>query len=47
MLTPGNSNNLNPWQFESQNMVIKSEENSLEEFTTNDGEHILVEPKWR
>jgi mannose-6-phosphate isomerase-like protein (cupin superfamily) len=28
-------------------MVIQSKENSLEEYTTNDGERIAVEPKWR
>ena len=28
-------------------MVIQSKENSLEEYTTNDGERIVVEPKWR
>lgn len=28
-------------------MVIQSKENSLEEHTTNDGERIPVEPKWR
>jgi len=28
-------------------MVIQSKENSLEEYTTTDGERIPVEPKWR
>jgi mannose-6-phosphate isomerase-like protein (cupin superfamily) len=28
-------------------LVIQSKENSLEEFTTNDGERLPVEPKWR
>jgi len=28
-------------------MVIQSQENSLEEYTTTDGERIPVEPKWR
>lgn len=28
-------------------MVIQSKENSLEEYTTADGERIPVEPKWR
>jgi len=28
-------------------MVIQSKENSLEEYTTNDGERIPVVPKWR
>jgi mannose-6-phosphate isomerase-like protein (cupin superfamily) len=28
-------------------MVIQSKENSLEEYTTKDGERIPVEPKWR
>jgi mannose-6-phosphate isomerase-like protein (cupin superfamily) len=28
-------------------MVIQSKENSLEEYTTDDGERIPVEPKWR
>jgi mannose-6-phosphate isomerase-like protein (cupin superfamily) len=28
-------------------MVIQSKENSLEEYTTSDGERIPVEPKWR
>ena len=28
-------------------MVIQSKENSLEEYTTSDGERIPVEPRWR
>ena len=28
-------------------MVIQSKENSLEEYTTTDGERLPVEPKWR
>ena len=28
-------------------MVIQSKENSLEEYTTGDGERVPVEPKWR
>lgn len=28
-------------------MVIQSKENSLEEYTTTDGERLIVEPKWR
>ncbi len=28
-------------------MVIQSRENSLEEYTTDDGERLPVEPKWR
>jgi len=28
-------------------MVIQSRENSLEEYTTGDGERVPVEPKWR
>jgi mannose-6-phosphate isomerase-like protein (cupin superfamily) len=28
-------------------MVIQSKENSLEEYTTSDGQRIEVEPKWR
>lgn len=28
-------------------MVIQSKENSLEEYTTTDGERVPVEPKWR
>ena len=28
-------------------MVVQSKENSLEEYTTTDGERIPVEPKWR
>jgi mannose-6-phosphate isomerase-like protein (cupin superfamily) len=28
-------------------MVVQSKENSLEEYTTGDGERVPVEPKWR
>jgi len=28
-------------------MVIQSKENSLEEYTTNDGERVSFEPKWK
>jgi hypothetical protein len=28
-------------------MVIQSKEGSLEEYTTADGERVVVEPKWR
>jgi mannose-6-phosphate isomerase-like protein (cupin superfamily) len=28
-------------------MVIQAKENSLEEYTTSDGERVQVEPKWR
>jgi len=28
-------------------MVIQSKENSLEEYTTADGERLPYEPKWR
>lgn len=28
-------------------MVIQSKENSLEEYTTNDGERVAFEPKWK
>jgi mannose-6-phosphate isomerase-like protein (cupin superfamily) len=28
-------------------MVVQSKENSLEEYTTSDGERVPVEPKWR
>ncbi|MGV8827423.1 MAG: cupin domain-containing protein [Breznakibacter sp.] len=28
-------------------IVIQSKENSLEEYSTNDGERVSVEPKWR
>ncbi|HET6556179.1 MAG TPA: cupin domain-containing protein, partial [Prolixibacteraceae bacterium] len=28
-------------------MVVQAKENSLEEYTTGDGERVPVEPKWR
>ena len=28
-------------------MVVQSKENSLEEYTTDDGERVAFEPKWR
>ena len=28
-------------------MVVQSKENSLEEYTTDDGERVTFDPKWR
>jgi hypothetical protein len=28
-------------------MVVQSKENSLEEYTTDDGERVAFEPKWK
>ena len=44
---PGKRGLCNTSDKEMVYMVIQSKQNSLEEFTTDDGERLPVEPKWR